>query len=70
MKIDVLFYSRKDFGGWRQFTWLPVRLLQGKYVHCEMFVDGRILNASNVDGVMWDKVGKFKPSCTISVEVN
>ena len=70
MKIDVLFYTRKDFGSWRKFSWFPVSLLQGKYVHCEMFVDGRILNASNKDGVIWDSVGKFVPSCSISIEVD
>ena len=70
MNIDILFYNRKDFGGWRKYTWLPVQLLQGKYVHCEMFVDGRILNASNIDGVIWDKVGEFEPSCSISMAVN
>lgn len=62
MNIDIFFYTRHDFGGWRRYTWLPVQWAQGKFVHCEIFAHSRILNANNSKGVVWDGVGPFKPS--------
>jgi hypothetical protein len=70
MNIQILYYTRKDFGGWRKYTWLPVQWAQGKFVHCEMLVDGKILNASNINGVVWSGVGPFRPSGEHRVEVD
>jgi len=70
MEIDLLFYTRKDYGGWRRYTWLPVEWAQGKYVHCELFAHSRVLNASNREGVIWDTVGKFMPSGRHTVELD
>ena len=54
----VRFFTRHSYGGWRSLMWLPVALIQGRYVHCEVMVDGRVLNADMIRGVqMREPVG-------------
>jgi hypothetical protein len=61
LEIEIRFYTRKDFGGWRRYMWLPVKWAQGRYVHCEIFSPkhGKVLNADNRRGVVWQEIGKF-----------
>jgi len=72
MRIQILYYTRKDFGGWRRYTWLPVQWAQGKFVHCEILIcdRDRILNASNVEGVVLDEMGPFTPSGRHGMDVD
>ena len=63
----IRFFTRKDFGGWRKFMWLPVTLMQGKYVHCEIQVGGSVFNADNRNGIEETPPKAFKPSSVISV---
>jgi hypothetical protein len=70
MEIQILFYTRKDFGGWRRFTWYPVQIAQGKFVHCEMFIGSKVLNASNKEGVVWQPPGPYEPSGVLNIEVD
>jgi hypothetical protein len=70
MNIEILFYTRHDFGGWRQYSWLPVQLVQGDFVHCEILTNRRVLNASNRHGVQWQPINKYVPSSIISIDVD
>jgi len=70
VKVDILFYTRKDFGGWRTYTWWPVEWVQGKYVHCEVLISSRILNANNRGGVEWKPVSNYRASALKTIEVD
>ena len=66
----IRFFTRKDFGGWRSLIWLPVSLVQGKYIHCEIEVDGVVLNADNKDGVVCRQPSQFTPSAQKYIAYN
>ena len=54
MEIEVRFYTRFDFGGfWSSLMWLPVRWVQGEFVHVEIAIpeDDKLLNADIQYGV-------------------
>lgn len=66
--MKIRFFTRKDFTGWRKIIWLPVSLLQGRFVHCELEVDGMIFNADVRKGVEKRAPGPFTPSAVIEVD--
>jgi hypothetical protein len=72
MNVELLFYTRKDFGGWRRFMWLPVSILQGKYVHCEVFIPkhGIVFNADLSNGVEKRSPSKYNPSYIHKIDVD
>lgn len=66
----IRFFTRRDFGGWRKFIWYPIQIIQGKYVHCDIVVDGVVLNADNRRGVICKPDIEFSPKTLIYVKHN
>jgi hypothetical protein len=70
LNIDILFYTRKDYNGIYKYLWLPITFAQGKYVHCEILVNNKILIASNRYGVIWDNNKSLRASNSFKIGVD
>lgn len=66
--MQIRFFTRHDFKGWRRLIWWPVSVIQGKYVHCEVEVDGVVVNADNRRGVEIKQPIDMTPSSVIYIE--